>query len=123
MNDLNECYSPYFLFCRRAFLQLSSSPEAFFTLRYQFVRSYAVQCICHYVLGIGDRHASNMMIDTETGGALGIDFGHAFGSATQVILTRMGRHLGRRNIFQWNSIRGRTYHGSIWVIWLSENGR
>ena len=41
-------------------------------------------CVCQYVLGIGDRHLSNFMIDLSTGGVVGIDFGHAFGTATQV---------------------------------------
>ena len=40
--------------------------------------------MCHYVLGIGDRHLSNFMVDLHSGGAIGIDFGHAFGTATQV---------------------------------------
>ena len=39
---------------------------------------------CQYILGIGDRHLSNSMIDLNTGQMVGIDFGHAFGSATQV---------------------------------------
>ena len=46
--------------------------------------SHAQLCVSHYVLGIGDRHLSNFMIDLQTGAVVGIDFGHAFGSATQV---------------------------------------
>ena len=71
---------------RRAFTQLSVSPEAFLTLRSHFASSHACVCICQYILGIGDRHLSNFMVDMETGGMIGIDFGHAFGSATQVRL-------------------------------------
>ena len=41
-------------------------------------------CIAQYILGIGDRHLSNTLIDRKTGGVVGIDFGHAFGTATQV---------------------------------------
>lgn len=48
------------------------------------MRTHATLSVCHYVLGIGDRHLSNFMIDLESGGAVGIDFGHAFGTATQV---------------------------------------
>jgi DNA-dependent protein kinase catalytic subunit len=65
-------------------MQLASSPEAFLMLRSHFARTYGCMSICHYVLGIGDRHLSNMMVDLESGGVVGIDFGHAFGSATQV---------------------------------------
>lgn len=61
------------------------TPEAFLSLRSHFASSHALLCISHWVLGIGDRHLSNFMINTETGGMIGIDFGHAFGSATQVL--------------------------------------
>lgn len=95
---LGSCFVLFFLFfCvefnllsvfrfiyRRAFTQLSVSPEAFLTLRSHFASSHACLCICQYILGIGDRHLSNFMVDMETGGMIGIDFGHAFGSATQV---------------------------------------
>ncbi len=58
--------------------------EAYFTLKCNFGVSHALLSICQYILGIGDRHLSNFMIDLETGCSVGIDFGHAFGSATQV---------------------------------------
>lgn len=76
---------PVRLIDRRAFLQLAVSPEAFFILRSHFASSHACLCICQYILGIGDRHLSNFLVDMETGRMIGIDFGHAFGSATQVI--------------------------------------
>lgn len=71
---------------RRAFVKMSTSPEAFLALRSHFVSSHALMCISHWILGIGDRHLSNFMINKETGGMVGIDFGHAFGSATQVFV-------------------------------------
>ncbi|XP_053349394.1 DNA-dependent protein kinase catalytic subunit [Clarias gariepinus] len=70
---------------RRAFVKMSTTPEAFLSLRSHFASSHALLCISHWVLGIGDRHLSNFMINTETGGMIGIDFGHAFGSATQFL--------------------------------------
>ncbi|XP_053571003.1 LOW QUALITY PROTEIN: DNA-dependent protein kinase catalytic subunit [Bombina bombina] len=70
---------------RRAFVKMSTTPEAFLALRSHFARSHALICISHWILGIGDRHLSNFMINTETGGMIGIDFGHAFGSATQFL--------------------------------------
>ena len=69
---------------RRAYLRMSASSEAFFTLRSNFATSHAQVSVCQWVLGIGDRHLSNFMIDTRTGKMVGIDFGHAFGSASQV---------------------------------------
>ena len=71
----------------RAFFELSLSPEAFMTLRSHFLCTLATLNMCHYVLGIGDRHLSNFMVDLKSGGAVGIDFGHAFGTATQVYYT------------------------------------
>ncbi|XP_074649158.1 DNA-dependent protein kinase catalytic subunit-like [Tubulanus polymorphus] len=70
---------------RRGFRRMSSSPEAFFTLRSHFITSHAMICVSQYILGIGDRHLSNYMIDEATGGMVGIDFGHAFGTATQFL--------------------------------------
>ncbi|XP_042110110.1 DNA-dependent protein kinase catalytic subunit [Ovis aries] len=70
---------------KRAFLKMSTGPEAFLALRNHFTTSHALLCIGHWVLGIGDRHLNNFMVSLETGGVIGIDFGHAFGSATQVL--------------------------------------
>ncbi|XP_006204718.2 DNA-dependent protein kinase catalytic subunit isoform X2 [Vicugna pacos] len=70
---------------KRAFLTLSTSPEAFLALRSHFASSHALLCVGHWVLGIGDRHLNNFMVSLETGGLIGIDFGHTFGSATQFL--------------------------------------
>ncbi|XP_067887902.1 DNA-dependent protein kinase catalytic subunit isoform X2 [Heterodontus francisci] len=70
---------------RRAFTKMSTTPEAFLALRSHFASSHALMCVSHWILGIGDRHLSNFMINLETGGMVGIDFGHAFGSATQFL--------------------------------------
>lgn len=63
---------------------MSTSPEAFHVLRCKCASTHALISICQYVLGIGDRHLSNFMINLKNGEMVGIDFGHAFGSATQV---------------------------------------
>ncbi|XP_029447109.1 DNA-dependent protein kinase catalytic subunit isoform X2 [Rhinatrema bivittatum] len=70
---------------RRVFVKMSTTPEAFLALRSHFASSQALICISHWILGIGDRHLSNFLINKETGGMVGIDFGHAFGSATQFL--------------------------------------
>ncbi|XP_028288750.1 DNA-dependent protein kinase catalytic subunit isoform X2 [Parambassis ranga] len=70
---------------KRAFLKMCNSPEAFLSLRSHFISSHALLCVSHWILGIGDRHLSNFMVNMETGGMIGIDFGHAFGSATQFL--------------------------------------
>ncbi|XP_045311337.1 DNA-dependent protein kinase catalytic subunit isoform X1 [Leopardus geoffroyi] len=70
---------------KRAFLKMSTGPEAFLALRSHFASSHALLCISHWILGIGDRHLNNFMVSMETGEMIGIDFGHAFGSATQFL--------------------------------------
>jgi DNA-dependent protein kinase catalytic subunit len=70
---------------RRSFMNISANPEAFLIIRSRFIKTLASINICHYILGIGDRHLSNFMIDLKTGGMIGIDFGHAFHSATQFL--------------------------------------
>lgn len=52
---------------RRHLLAMAPSPEAFLTCRGGFARSLAALNACSYVLGIGDRHLENFLLDTTTG--------------------------------------------------------
>ncbi|KAI9262203.1 hypothetical protein BDA99DRAFT_438677 [Phascolomyces articulosus] len=70
---------------RDYFLRLAASPEAFLYLRDDFAHSLAAVSISGYVLGIGDRHLENFLVDTNSGKLVAIDFGHAFGSATEIL--------------------------------------
>ena len=70
---------------RTALMHLSSSPEGFFTLRRNFVQSFAVVSAMQWVLGIGDRHLSNYLLDLATGRLVTIDFGYSFGVATSFL--------------------------------------
>ncbi|MBZ3885751.1 DNA-dependent protein kinase catalytic subunit [Sciurus carolinensis] len=70
---------------KRAFMKMSTGPEAFLALRSHFASSHALLCISHWLLGIGDRHLNNFLVSMQTGSVIGIDFGHAFGSATQFL--------------------------------------
>lgn len=54
-------------------------------MRNNFIKTYAVLCISQWFLGIGDRHLENSLICVRKGQVLGIDFGHAFGTATQIL--------------------------------------
>jgi phosphatidylinositol kinase/protein kinase (PI-3 family) len=49
-------------------------------IRDTFVRSCAGYCVASYVLGLGDRHADNIMINYVDGNFLHIDFGHFLGN-------------------------------------------
>lgn len=68
---------------RNALYTMSSTPECFFMLRNNFVTSLATMGICNWILGIGDRHLRNLLFSKKTGKIVGIDFGHAYGSATR----------------------------------------
>ena len=66
----------------RGVAALSTSAESYLAMRATFSRSLASLTVASYVLGIGDRHLDNFMLDKSSGRCIGIDFGHAFGSAT-----------------------------------------
>jgi len=70
---------------RQGLENLCLSSSAFITIKNQFVKSIAATSIVGYLLGIGDRHLENFLIDISDGEVLSIDFGVAFGS---------GLHLG-----------------------------
>jgi serine/threonine-protein kinase mTOR len=46
--------------------------------RTTYTKSLAVMSMVGYILGLGDRHCSNLMIDRQSGKIVHIDFGDAF---------------------------------------------
>lgn len=62
----------------------SPSSEVWFERRTNFTRSLAVMSMVGYVLGLGDRHPSNLLLDKNNGKILHIDFGDCF----EVAMTR-----------------------------------
>lgn len=56
----------------------SKSSEVWLDKRTNFTRSLAVMSMVGYVLGLGDRHPSNLMMDRNSGKILHIDFGDCF---------------------------------------------
>jgi serine/threonine-protein kinase mTOR len=56
----------------------SKSSEAWLDRRTNYTRSLAVMSIVGYILGLGDRHPSNLMLDRITGNIIHIDFGDCF---------------------------------------------
>ncbi|KAJ3092198.1 hypothetical protein HK102_009852 [Quaeritorhiza haematococci] len=59
--QLNGLMSEPYL--RNFIYKLSASPEAFLAIRSAFARSMAALNICSYLLGIGDRHTENFLVD------------------------------------------------------------
>ncbi|KAJ1324782.1 serine/threonine-protein kinase mTOR [Microdochium nivale] len=56
----------------------SKSSEAWLERRTNYTRSLGVMSMVGYVLGLGDRHPSNLMLDRITGKIIHIDFGDCF---------------------------------------------
>lgn len=81
---MGSVWAPVVFCCSRSLRSMSRSLESYYMLREHCITSHAVLCVCQYLLGIGDRHLSNFMVDKQSGAIVGIDFGHAFGTATTV---------------------------------------
>merc|ERR1719410_2736261 len=62
----------------------SRNSEVWLDRRTNFTRSLAVMSMVGYVLGLGDRHPSNLLLDRNSGKILHIDFGDCF----EVAMTR-----------------------------------
>ena len=56
----------------------SGGSETWLKRRSMFSRSLAVTSIVGFILGLGDRHPSNLMIEKSTGQVIHIDFGDCF---------------------------------------------
>ena len=56
----------------------SKSSESWLERRVNYTRSLAVMSMVGYILGLGDRHPSNLMLDRVTGNMVHIDFGDCF---------------------------------------------
>jgi FKBP12-rapamycin complex-associated protein len=56
----------------------SKSSEAWLGRRTNYTRSLATMSMVGYILGLGDRHPSNLMLDRLTGTVVHIDFGDCF---------------------------------------------
>ena len=62
----------------RSFWVNAPAAEAWFAYRRTFSRSLAVMSMVGYLLGLGDRHPSNLMVRRHTGMVVHIDFGDCF---------------------------------------------
>jgi DNA-dependent protein kinase catalytic subunit len=72
-------------FIRRRLLKVAVGPEAFVTLRTEFAKTLAVSSLFGYILGLGDRHLDNLLLDNRTGAIIQIDFGICFGMGQSVL--------------------------------------
>jgi ataxia telangiectasia mutated family protein len=63
---------------RHFFTEKHRLPIAWFAMRLNYSRSVATTSIVGHVLGLGDRHVSNILIDNNSGEVVHIDLGIAF---------------------------------------------
>ncbi|KAL2712028.1 serine-protein kinase ATM-like isoform X3 [Vespula squamosa] len=60
------------------FIEKYPSPETWYEKRLAYTRSVATTSIAGYILGLGDRHLGNILMDQLTAEVIHIDFGIAF---------------------------------------------
>lgn len=60
------------------FFEKFHTPADWFDRRLAYTNSVAITSMVGYILGIGDRHVSNILIDEKTAELIHIDFGIAF---------------------------------------------
>ncbi|KAJ2538504.1 hypothetical protein EV175_006466 [Coemansia sp. RSA 1933] len=60
------------------FLQSFPEPRSWLTSRTNFTRSAAVMSMVGYILGLGDRHCENILLNEKTGGVVHVDFNCLF---------------------------------------------
>jgi phosphatidylinositol kinase/protein kinase (PI-3 family) len=57
---------------------LTGSAQAWLDRRTTYTRSLAVMSMVGYILGLGDRHPSNLLLERASGRVIHIDFGDCF---------------------------------------------
>lgn len=60
------------------FTELYPEPDTWFAARLRYARSAAVMSITGHVLGLGDRHGENILLEESTGGVFHVDFNCLF---------------------------------------------
>ena len=63
---------------RHYFTEKHKTPIAWFAMRLNYTRSVATTSIVGHILGLGDRHIANILLDTMSGQVIHIDLGIAF---------------------------------------------
>jgi ataxia telangiectasia mutated family protein len=75
-DEICEHHSPAFRFF---FVErFGNSLETWYAAKMRYTRSVAVSSIVGHILGIGDRHTSNILVHQKTGEVVHIDFGIVF---------------------------------------------
>ena len=62
----------------RWFLETFAEPSAWYEARQNFTHSTAVMSMVGYVLGLGDRHGENILLQRQSGSVMHVDFNYIF---------------------------------------------
>ena len=73
--SLRERFKPVM---RHFFTEKHKMPMSWFAMRLNYTRSVATTSIVGHILGLGDRHTSNILLESSTGEVVHIDLGIAF---------------------------------------------
>jgi len=73
--DICRQFQPIF---RHFFMENFCEPHNWYERRLAYTRSMATNSIVGYILGLGDRHVANILVDTRTAELIHIDLGVAF---------------------------------------------
>jgi serine/threonine-protein kinase ATR len=60
------------------FAEMFPEPDSWFAARLRYARSAAVMSMVGHVLGLGDRHGENILLQEDTGGVFHVDFNCLF---------------------------------------------
>lgn len=70
----DECIEKFPPVLYQWFLESFPDPIVWYTSHKTFVTSYAVMSMVGHILGLGDRHCENILLDVKTGKVLHVDF-------------------------------------------------
>lgn len=72
---------------RHYFTERHKTPISWFAMRLNYTRSVATTSIVGHILGLGDRHISNILLDEVSGQVVHIDLGIAFDQVSPISLS------------------------------------
>ncbi|KAG8758789.1 Serine/threonine-protein kinase tel1 [Serendipita sp. 396] len=78
INAFRQACSKFHPVLRHFFTAASKNPATWFSRRLTYSRSVATGSIAGHILGLGDRHLSNLLMDAKSGELIHIDLGIAF---------------------------------------------
>jgi DNA-dependent protein kinase catalytic subunit len=101
---------------RQSLLNMGRTPESFLYFRKKFIDSLATLSIAGYIIGLGDRHLDNFLLDRSDGSLVLIDFGVSFGQGISLgIPELMPFRLTRQfqSVFSPEGLEGQFRHSML----------